>query len=382
MHLEKLQKPPPFLSKGEREMEKIKEALKMSQYWIGLDVGKEGSIAYIYQSGEAHFIKSPQDLYKILGGKRAVVLVENTGLYSYNFENLNGTIRVFMINGLRSRAGKVRRGIRKKNDIRDAVNLAKILRDIAEAKTEVEVMEIPPVLEVMPWEQKYLRYLIKTRYRLKREIDKYKTRLEKIYFLYGIEKRFSGKSYYANGLIRAMHKLRELKTDDRYIQMRTERLLSEMNILKALIEEYRKVDEEIKEIVRKHGDYEKLKQIKGLGEEFIEFIISIYWDIKRFKDADAFKSYFKIQQRFDEESSKLKGKSKKRFKNGMLKRYIYMMTVRKKHLDEEIRKALEYYQQRHIRKRAKVINKFSSWLFKKLYLYLKEGRPIRFGFGG
>ena len=356
--------------------EKIKKELERAEYWVGLDVGKNGAVMYVLQTGKDYYIRKPRDIYAILKNKRAVVLVENTGIYSYWFESLNSTVKVFMINGIRSKAGKLRKGIRKKNDIRDAVNLAKILKDIADAKNEVEFMELPPVMETMPEEQRYVRFLIKVREQVRRDVNRWKNRIEKVIFLYGWEKRLHG---YGESILKVLEALEKMHVEDWYVEKRKEHLLRQKEHIRRLIEYHKEIDDEIREIIARHPDYQKLKAVKGLGEEFIQFLIAMYWDINRFPTADAFKSYFKIHYRYDEESSQWKGKGKRRFKNGLLKKYMHLMIMKRRYWDVELQKAYEYYKNTHKNKYAKALNKFTGWLFRKLYFYLKEGRPIRFG---
>ena len=353
--------------------ERVKRDLMKSELWIGLDIGKNETIAYILQWGKAYSIKHPYELFKLIGDATATVLLENTGIYSVPYEDLDSEqIRIWVINGINSRKEK---NTRKKNDPIDAIHLAKILKEIYDA-SESEFLNLPAISKPLPLPQRLLRMYIKERERVKRELNRYKNKLEKLLYLVDM----GGKKLHGyKSIVKIIDELQN-KTLFGYEEEIKSHLLRLFKIYLEYLTIKEELDRKITDIIEreKNRDYEKLMKIPGMYSEFAQFLIAVYWNPGKFENKDEFKAYLKAHQRYDMQSGKQRGKSKYRLKNGLFKKYMYLFLLSKSRWSEEMVKAYEHYRNRYPGKFAKYYSKFSSWFLKKVFLYWKYDKPITF----
>lgn len=103
---------------------------------------------------------------------------------------------------------------------------------------------------------------------------------------------FPYRDYYTlkrNQFIKAIGEIEKELTNSPHALSET--ALMELRKLKVSLQEQAKLEEEIKAIAQNHPDYTILKTFPYFGDLLIGVLIAYYWDIKAFKDVDAYIGY-------------------------------------------------------------------------------------------
>lgn len=326
--------------------EKLKEKLKIyeqlirdleaSQLWIGLDIGKEKTHAYIYQTKEAFQVKTPAELRHIIGDRTALIVLENTGVYSIPYENLDRhpNITVYYIMGKRAKQEKTRR---QKSDFIDALHITNLLTQIyhayASAHKDIEkareLLATARFFRPLHPDQRKLRRLIRIYEKYNTIINAYKNRLKShFYDRFPIDEKISDERlpFIAETLLEAYP---------------TDPVAKEWHAIKEYIKLIKEVESEIHRLAQSHPDYPKLRRY--FGKMTTAVLISIYWDISRFHSPAQFRAYFRTITRYSEESGKTRKKGKHKTKNPLIKKYFYIL---KMNGNKEIKKIWRYYRNR------------------------------------
>ncbi|MEO0159771.1 MAG: transposase [candidate division WOR-3 bacterium] len=360
-------------------LEKIKREIEESELWIGFDVSKKESLAYIEDRKNAttytKIFKNPKELSEFIGQRKAFILLENTGIYSIPYELLNkyNNIKVYFINGKKISERK----IKSKTDRKDALRLLDIIRSFSMIKNKKEIKDKdlphPQQINIKLLE---LRILIKEREKIKKNINKMKNNISSLLYLLGIPKKVNGYSL-KKLLIKVLQEIEKIENEElkHFIKLKYDTIVKQLIVLeiyKTLIEDYKR---KIHSIIKEHKDYEKLKQL-GIFEELIEILIATYWDIKRFPNNRKFLSYFKITRKEKSSGSKL-GKDKTKQKLTLIKKYIYILLLNMKKIKnektkEDLIRAWNYYKNERKLPFPKAFIKFTAWFLKYVYLYLRE----------
>ncbi|HID66682.1 MAG TPA: hypothetical protein EYP32_07930 [Aquificaceae bacterium] len=243
---------------------------------IGCDVSKHFVILH---DGENHFYidDSNLDLAKEIVND-AIVVLEQTGAYgirwSYIFSDFGA--KVFIADGKEFKA--FRHGhTRKKDDYIDAFYLRKFYSDKQKRKY---CKPFNPLMYS-------LRSLIRQHIRNDKDITRHTNRL--LQYLAVI---FPYEEYYKLSKKQLIKKLDEIEQNLKLSPHHLSTLaLMELKKLKTSTQEQEKLEKEIKTIARNHPDYEILKTFPSFGDILIATLIAYYWDIKNFKNLDAFIGY-------------------------------------------------------------------------------------------
>jgi len=118
---------------------------------------------------------------------------------------------------------------------------------------------------------------------------------------------FPRKEYYKLPKAKLIKRLREIEEDLKHSPHSLSTLaLMELRKLKVSLEEQGRLEEEIRAIARNHPDYPILKTFPYFGDILIATLIAYYWDIKNFKNLDAFIGYVLMGANFQQSGRTLR----------------------------------------------------------------------------
>jgi transposase len=271
---------------------------------IGIDVGARFSIVYDLTTGKHFRIEDmTKDLEK-LPSKPCKVFLEQTGRYglalAFRLKDLGH--EVYFIDGRAFHHYRESKR-KKKNDYEDARLIAKFGRD----ELEEENGGIYPVEPEMI----NLRVLVKRHERLNKEltrsINRFKQNLCVIF----------GNGYHTLSRQKLLKRLSEIEEflnlehelENRYYAF-VEEAIFELKRIRLVKEEIERIEKQIKEIIKRHPDYEILASVPHMSDIAIANFIASYWDINRFPNIKKFKSYMGVGRRKDKSGTSVRKERK------------------------------------------------------------------------